>query len=60
MVVVAVITLGVAMKAEDVVELAPARGRLALDVFMLKPCFLYIAVAFITVVIIRIRQTDSS
>ena len=35
MVVVAVITLGVAMKAEDVVELAPARGRLALDVFLL-------------------------
>ena len=35
MVVVAVITLGVAMKAEDVVELALARGRLALDVFLL-------------------------
>ena len=39
MVVVAVITLGVAMKAEDVVELAPVRGRLAPDVFLLKPCF---------------------
>ena len=41
MIVVAVITLGVAMKAEDVVELAPVRGRLALDVFLLKPCFWY-------------------
>ena len=41
MVVVAVITLGVAMKAEDVVELAPVRGRLAPDVFLLKPCFWY-------------------
>ena len=41
MVVVAVITLGVAMKAEDVVELALARGRLARDVFLLKPCFWY-------------------
>ena len=41
MVVVAVITLGVAMKAEDVVELAPVRDRLAPDVFLLKPCFWY-------------------
>ena len=41
MIVVGVITLGVAMKAEDVVELAPVRGRLALDVFLLKPCFWY-------------------
>ena len=41
MIVVAVITLGVARKAEDGVELAPARGRLALDVSLLKPCFLY-------------------
>ena len=40
-IVVAVITLGVAMKAEDVVELAPARGRLALDTFLLKPFFWY-------------------
>jgi hypothetical protein len=35
--VVAVITLGVARKAEDGVELAPARGRLALDVSLRKP-----------------------
>ena len=40
-VVVAVITLGVARKAEDGVELALARGRLALDVSLRKPCFLY-------------------
>ena len=41
-IVVAVITLGViAMKAENVVELAPVRGRLAPDVFLLKPCFWY-------------------